>query len=303
MSTGVNVSLAELINLRHAARKLQLARTKRTMASHSGDIISCFRGRGIDFDEVRAYQPGDDIRTMDWRVTARTGTAHTKIYREEREHNLFIVTDFSHSMFFGTKVAFKSVIAAKVASLLAWAGVAQGDRVGGIVFADDQLTQCRPRSRAQSALHLLHTLTKYSQSPAPTTDPDGLAKALQRLDLLARPASTVFIISDFNTLNPALEQALNQLYLHQQVIAIQIIDPLEIEPPAADRYLVSNGANLAALDTRNKAFCQAYRDHFAKQQQNLQQQLRKLRIPLWSIVTNDDITEKLRIHLRELRHG
>ena len=117
-------SLESLLRLRAEARSLGLS--QRNMAAHqAGGYRSAFRGRGIDFEEVRVYQPGDDIRIMDWRVTARTGEPHTKVYREERERPVLFLVDQGASMMFGTQVAFKSVIAARIAALLALGGARQ----------------------------------------------------------------------------------------------------------------------------------------------------------------------------------
>ena len=142
---GVYAELADLIALRYGARNLQIGKRKRALSVLAGPNKSNFRGRGIDFEEVRGYQPGDDIRTIDWRVTARTGSAHTKLFREERERPVLLVVDQRNSMFFGSQHCFKSVLAAQLASLLAWSALNNGDRVGGLVFNDNQHREFRPR--------------------------------------------------------------------------------------------------------------------------------------------------------------
>ncbi|HEY6130551.1 MAG TPA: DUF58 domain-containing protein, partial [Halioglobus sp.] len=142
---GAYVQLNELIALRFPAQQIKLGRRKRALNSLAGPIKSNFRGRGIDFEEVRSYQPGDDIRTIDWRVTARTGSAHTKLFREERERPVMVVIDQRGSMFFGSTHCFKSVLAAQLASLLAWSALHGGDRVGGLVFNDEGHQEIRPR--------------------------------------------------------------------------------------------------------------------------------------------------------------
>ena len=136
-SAGIYTSIEELASMRYNTTGLNPLAHKKALASMAGGHISSFRGRGIDFSEVRIYQPGDDIRNIDWRVTARTNKPHTKLYREERERPVYIVVDQCQSMFFGSKKTFKSVTAARAAANLAWGTIDNGDRVGGLVFSDN----------------------------------------------------------------------------------------------------------------------------------------------------------------------
>ena len=133
---GVRLTIDELLALRREAMALDLSSNYRVSSTLAGGYRSKFRGRGMDFDEVRLYQPGDDIRNIDWRVTARTGKPHTKLFREERERPVFLLLDQSKHLFFGSRVAFKSVIAARAASLLIWASITAGSRIGGVLFDD-----------------------------------------------------------------------------------------------------------------------------------------------------------------------
>jgi uncharacterized protein (DUF58 family) len=159
---GAYTRLSDLINLRFPARQLQLTRKKRALSVLAGPNKSNFRGRGIDFEEVRSYQPGDDIRTIDWRVTARTGSAHTKLFREERERPVLVVVDQRASMFFGSSHCFKSVLAAQLAGLLAWSALDSGDRIGGLVFNDEEHRDIRPRRSRKTALALMSHVAHYN---------------------------------------------------------------------------------------------------------------------------------------------
>ena len=145
---GIRLTIDELLALRREALALDLSSNYRVSSTLAGGYRSKFRGRGMDFDEVRLYQPGDDIRNIDWRVTARTGKPHTKLFREERERPLFLLLDQSKHLFFGSRVAFKSVIAARAASLLIWASITAGSRIGAVLFDDSGHLEHRP-------LHLL----------------------------------------------------------------------------------------------------------------------------------------------------
>lgn len=135
-STGAVITLQELLVQRHAAKTLEYLVHNRSIAGISGLHLSKMRGRGVDFEEFRPYQAGDDIRLIDWRVTARTNRPFTKVFREERERPVIVAVDQTHNMYFGSQVAFKSVIAAQAAALFCWLAIDNGDRVGGLVFSD-----------------------------------------------------------------------------------------------------------------------------------------------------------------------
>lgn len=165
LSDGVNLSIEELLAYQHKTSLINLAPKKALHGSMSGNYLARSKGHGMEFDEVRHYQVGDDIRTIDWRVTARTGITHTKLFREEVERPVIIATDLNHTMFFGSQLLFKSVQAAHVASLLAWHSKQRGDRVGGIVFNEEKHIEIKPRSRQQGVLHYLHALCEFHQSP------------------------------------------------------------------------------------------------------------------------------------------
>ena len=165
LSDGVNLSIQELLAYQHKTSLINLAPKQALHGSMSGNYLARSKGHGMEFDEVRHYQVGDDIRTIDWRVTARTGITHTKIFREEVERPVIIATDLNHTMFFGSQLLFKSVQAAHVASLLAWHSKQRGDRVGGIVFNEKKHVEIKPRSRQQGVLHYLHALCELHKSP------------------------------------------------------------------------------------------------------------------------------------------
>lgn len=163
---GTEVDLPALIALRQEAKHLDIAPRGKVLATRSGGHLSRFRGRGMEFDESRIYQPGDDPRNMDWRVTARTTRPHVKLFREERERPVWLLVDMGPAMRFGTRVAFKSVIAARAAALLAWAAADRGDRVGGLVFDESRHFERRPAARTRGLLPLLNALSDLSKPPS-----------------------------------------------------------------------------------------------------------------------------------------
>lgn len=256
----VKISDRDLIALRQTGEGLRL-RVGRIAARQSGNYLSRFKGRGMEFDEARRYQPGDDVRTLDWRVTARTGVAHTKLFREERERAVLSWVDLGPSMHFATRGAFKSVVAARLATLIAWAGNKQGDRLGGFIFNGDQHHELRPGRGRQAVLRLIHQLNamdQAKQTPSPTFDCDD---ALARLRRVARPGSLIFLLSDFRHLGPQSESHLAQLARHNDVVLTHVFDPLEVELPSDGSYRVSDGLSNAYFSA-NRANREQYRQQF-----------------------------------------
>lgn len=288
---GIRINLAELVHLRRQSNGLEFAKPKTVYTQQSGSFISGFRGRGIDFEEVRVYQAGDDIRTMDWRVTARTGTAHTKVFREERERPVFIVIDYNPNMFFGTQVAFKSITASKAAAIVAWAAEAQGDRIGGIIAADDYY-ELKPRARKNGILPLLKVISVASE-PTQTTNSTHLAGALARLQRVIKPGSLVFIFSDFSGLDKSAQQHLGLLARQNDILTCFIYDALEKEPPPKNYYTVTNGNERLTINTGSEKFCSAYRQAFIERQQIIKSCLAQHSIPMMSLCTTDPIVKTM----------
>jgi uncharacterized protein (DUF58 family) len=289
------VSLASLLRCRLHAKNLNLSRQRKILSQQSGLHISKFRGRGVDFSEVRAYQQGDDIRSIDWRVMARTGKAHTKLYAEERERPALVVLDQSDSMFFGSRVAFKSVIAAQIAALLAWATLQRGDRSGGIIFSDNELRDIKPRRSRHAVLALLeqtirfnHTLNchnRQQQSSKVVTFSD----ALQHARRITKPGSELFIISDFQNFDSTTQRHLFQLAQHNDVVCVMIQDPMEAELPKPGLYNISDGQHRTQVDLGDKTLRTHYQHSYQLQLQALQQQFDQLKIPLLQISTDDPL--------------
>ena len=280
---GAHVQLADLIALRFHARQLRITRKNRALSVLAGPNKSNFRGRGIDFEEVRSYQPGDDIRTIDWRVTARTGSAHTKLFREERERPVLVVVDQRNDMFFGSSHCFKSVLAAQLASLFAWSALDNGERVGGLVFNDAGHREIRPKRSRKNVLALLSQVDDYNQQlpMESTAATSNFADMLANLRRIARPGSSLFIVSDFRGASDGhAQEHLYQLAQHTEITAVSCSDPLEQNLPKAGRYVVTDGQERSELATSDRRLRQAYRSDWEEREQSLGNHLQKLGIPL-----------------------
>lgn len=286
-----------LIALSGVAKSLKSAPTY-IKASKAGQRLSQFKGRGMEFDEARPYQAGDDIRSIDWKVTARTQKTHTKVFRQERERPVHLWVDNRNAMQFATKACFKSVIAAKVAALLAWNAIAQSDRVGGMVFSEHQHQEFRPKMGQSSVLQLIHLLSETPQKAIIDNPLDALDHAFYRLRHAAKPGSLLYLISDFNNFGDKQRAQLAQLRRHNDIALIHIYDILEQAlPPSATYHLQSLGKKLC-IQTKSEKVRQQYADVFKQKQNNLQKLCQKHRMRFLSMGTEDDPVELMRNWLK-----
>jgi len=262
----VRVTLADLVRLRPAGEAVRLTAPRIRVAT-AGGHLSPYKGRGVEFDESRPYQDGDDLRTIDWRVTARTGKPYTKVFREERNRPVFVWLDLRRPMLFATRGAFKGVRAAEMAALVAWSAVANGDRLGGLVFSGTEHHELRPALGSRSALHLLQAIAAESlwqpAVAAATPEPDA-ERALLRLTRVARPGSLIFLLSDFRRLGTDGERHLMQLAGHCDLMLVHCYDAVEAELPPPGRYRIESVGRSFAIETANETMRRRYRERFAE---------------------------------------
>jgi len=290
ISERISVSLKTLINLvgPAASLSLQLASIR---SRQNGGYVSRFKGRGMEFDETRLYQPGDDIRSIDWRVTARTGKTHTKLFREERERPVFIAVDDRAAMHFATRGVFKSVLAAKLAGLLAWTAQYHGDRMGGQIFSDNSCRELKPQNGRHAVLRFLNALT---QSEAGVSEAITLEHAWSRLSQHVRPGSLVYIISDFRGVDAKAESHLAKLAQHCDVVLIFIYDPLESSLPSSGRYRFTDEQREVIFDANDQRQLINYQQHFEQRLQQVQQIAKKKAMMFVQCSTTDDPIQALR---------
>jgi len=262
-ASPVTIGQAELIRLAGPARAIALD-VLRIRSLQTGAYVSHFKGRGMEFDESRPYQPGDDPRNIDWRVTARSTQAYTKLFREERERPVLIVTDLRSNMHFATQGCFKSVNASRAATLIAWSGHHRGDRLGGLIFGDSSHRELRPRLGRQAALRYVHELVGHKDWRDPQSDGSGndvavehneeaLTQAMAALRRVTHPGSLVVVISDFSGFSRNGQAYVAGVARHSEVLAIVVSDPLERHLPPPGHYrLVSHGEEMA-IDTWSRA--------------------------------------------------
>ena len=296
-ASPVAVTQSELIRLSGPARLIALD-VLRVRSLQAGAYVSHFRGRGMEFDESRPYQPGDDPRNIDWRVTARSTMAYTKLFREERERPVLVVVDLRSGMHFATRGRFKSVNASIAAALVAWAAHRRGDRLGGLIFGDSTHREVKPRLGRQAALRYLHELAEHADWPrggrAPAQGGErAFAQAMAALRRVARPGSLVVILSDFADFSRAAQSYVSGVARHSEVLAVLLSDPLERRLPPPGRYRLVSGEAEMAIDTRAQGARSDYRHAFEERMELMESFCRRYRVHLLPMSTEDDPIDRM----------
>lgn len=287
MLLGAYVELDALLGLRTgAARK---ARHRRASVQH-GERASRQRGRGMDFAEVRAYQPGDDVRSIDWRVTARRNKPHTKVFQEEKERPTLVLVDQTRPMFFGSKARLKSVAAAEIAARISWQSLANNDRVGGIVAGDEVLSVHRPLRNARAVARLLHDIAiSNKQLKANMVPGKPFDEALTKLAHIARSGHRIHIITDCYALDGTDREALLHLSRHNEVHAVFVYDELEMQLPPANRYRVTDRSTTLQFHSGNAKLRKEYQQRFYARKEALESLCHDVRIRSRFVTTTTKI--------------
>jgi uncharacterized protein (DUF58 family) len=283
--------VSDLVALQGAGERIDLEslRSARTRALLAGPYRSPFRGRGIEFDEVRAYRPGDDARFIDWRVSARRGRVYTKLFHEDRERPVLILADAGPSMRFGTRGCFKSVAAVRAAATLSFAAHHASDRVGGIALSPAGREEHPARRRQRDLLRWLDALARASSAEGAAAD--GLSSPIARLAKLAPSGSHAILISDFYGLDEPARLEIARLALHRQVTCVLVYDALEAEAPPPGRYRVSDGAQVSAVETGGRATRERWGQHFHARREALRALCMEHRIPLLPLRTDQSVVQ------------
>lgn len=291
---GVFADLPELVALR--LRAGQLARIERHRSSDllSGPHASAFRGRGMEYAESRPYAAGDDVRHIDWRVTARSGRTHTKLFQPERERITAVVYDASPSMAFGTRTCFKSVQAARLGALLTWAALGEGDRLAATVCGRAREVVA-PLGARRGALRTLDALVRWQQPSTSSAAPVTLAEALDALQRVLRPGSHVLLLLDPRSVDQPAERSLARMRSHHDLAACVLIDAIELRPPRPARYRIrGDGIAWSTLQLDDAAARQAWAEHFDHQHQDAIARLRRAGARARLTLTHEDPIHALR---------
>lgn len=294
---GVYADLDELIRIQFKARDFSFRPQQPVSSILSGRYASRLRGRGLDFEELRRYLPGDDIRTMDWKVTARTRSPHVRVYTEEKDRAVLLLVDQRQNMFFGSRDRLKSVTAAELAALAAWRALDVGDRIGAIVFNDTEMVELRPRRSRGTVMQILGEVVRQnhalSADSAVRANPGQLNTALERARLIAPHDVLVVIVSDGMGTDAATERLTAGLVEHNDVLTLLVHDPLRLDP-RGPRLTVSDGALQMDLDLSDPKVSDAIAEDYRDEQEQLTHFLRRLSAPLLMINNQGDVVQQVR---------
>lgn len=292
--TGAYVDLNDLLALR--THRLPPRRRTLLRRGHlAGNRTTKLRGRGVDFSEVRLYQPGDDVRSIEWRVTARKNKPHTKVFREERERPVLIVADQSQSLFFGSRRRLKSVAAAECGALAAWRALANNDRVGGVVIGNDSSRVHKPLRSVKAVARLLAGLADANQALSRRTrmeDRASYEEGLAEVRRLAQTGFQIVLISDFITAPGAWRDLVRGLARHNDLILMHVADPLERDLPREDRYVVTDGAARSQFHSGNAGLRRAYAERFAEREQALRTLCAAQSVRYMPVMTDSEAVER-----------
>ncbi|MGD8346527.1 MAG: DUF58 domain-containing protein [Lysobacterales bacterium] len=302
---GVYADLDELMRLRFKASGFSFLPRQPVHSILSGQHASKLRGRGLNFEELRGYLPGDDTRHIDWKVTARTREPYVRVFTEEKDRTVWLLVDQRLSMFFGSKGKMKSVIAAEAAAVAAWRVLSQRDRVGAVVYDDTGLSVIPPHRSEQRVTQILkcivaknHALDAGSEA-AP--EPAMLNRALRRVAALARHDCLVCLIGDATGIDEKTRQYVTRLTEHNDVLSVFVYDPLEQAMPEAGRLVFSDGTSQLEFDTAQRRPRQAYENDFQQRTERMAATSRKHAIPLLKISTAANVLEQVRDQLGSYR--
>ncbi|EEZ86591.1 conserved hypothetical protein [Vibrio harveyi 1DA3] len=297
-ANGVTLTLEELLQYRtQSVRWLPPAQS--IWSQMSGNHTSRQKGRGMDFMEVRQYQAGDDIRSIDWRVTARTGKAHTKLFAEDKEQAVILYIDLSPSMHFGSQYVLKSVQLAHFASVLIWLTLAKKDRIGAVIDDGSQCIEFRPSSLQKQGLRILDAIVNthnqlLTNQQADSTRTLPYMNAIETLHNLTPKGSELILLSDFAQVEEKELVQLRRLKQHNSVRAVQFYDPLERgETDFRGQAKASDGHRSQWFNFGSKGQRKELESHFVKHQQAIKQQCHSMAIPFNSLSSGLPLVQQL----------
>ncbi len=295
---GVHVALDDLVRLQHRSRGFSFLPRQPVHSLLAGKRASRLRGRGLDFEETRAYQPGDDIRSMDWNVTARTRKPHVRVYTEERDRPVLLVVDQRLGMFFGSRRAMKSVVAAEAAALAAWRVLESRDRVGALVFDDDDVVEIAARRSGPQVMRILGTIVQKNRALRVDGERPGnpgmLDRVLERAVDTAAHDWLVCLIGDVGGAGSRTVELVTRLSAHNDVLVVFVYDPLEAALPDAGRLVMGQGDLQLEVDTSRSSLRGRYQAEFAQRLERITELSRRRQIPVLPLDTVRDVPGQLR---------
>lgn len=299
MDPRIVPTLESLILLQHDARGFSFLHRQPVTSLLAGRSASRIRGRGLDFEEVRAYRPGDDVRMIDWRASARTGATQTRVFTEERDRPTLIVVNLTSATFFGTRHATKTAVIAQTAALVAWRGLQAGDRIGAVLFGDEDLEQLRPHRSRAAVMRLLGAIARRAaglpDAPMRAVRAGPLNAALRAAAATVRHDWLVVVVSDLQAADEESGAIIGAMARHNDVVAVAVSDPLERALPEAPwRGIGTDGARLGVLDPARGGLGAAVPARHGERLSWLRESGLRLQTPVLPIGTEEEAAPQLR---------
>ncbi|ADJ27813.1 DUF58 domain-containing protein [Nitrosococcus watsonii] len=296
MSARVTIALEDLLLLKAEARGYSLLPRQPVGSLLAGRHASRLRGRGLTFEELRHYRPGDDIRLIDWKATARLRSPQVRVYTEERERPVLLVVDQRLPMFFGSRRAMKSVAAAELAALGAWRALGSGDRVGGLVFNENELVEICPHRSQTRVLRLFHEIVRLNHHLASENQASGkimLNHALKGAFRVAKHDHLIVLISDLDGADDETQRLATGLAAHNDILVIAVYDPLGISLTGSPGMLASDRGRVWDVPDR-PTFAKDFQEAFQRRLDKWKDIFRALQVPVLPISTARPAAEQVR---------
>lgn len=297
VSETVYATKEQLLELKKKAQLFSMRKTKLLVDVGFGEHISPFKTKGLDFQEVRVYQPGDDIRLIDWKITAKHNKPYTKLYTDEKEQQVFIIADMRSHMKFATKGVFKSVMVAKCAAFLAFLAENKNDKLGFCVLGDEKMDCAVPQMGKESLTALLDRLSAFGQLSEDSLEQMSLLQAISKSEKFIRRGANVFILSDFSDYTEEIAASIRRISKKATCSLVHIYDGLEKSFPKG-YFPVSDGKEMAILNTKSKGFQKKYTSDFDMFVASLQELAQNERVGYLPLVTNEEFIHSLAFYCK-----
>ncbi len=293
---GVYVTLSELLKFGYIPKNFNIKPSGAVLSKLSGRHSSGIRGRGMDFSEMKQYVQGDDTRNIDWKATQRTGKPYVRIFNEERDRSVWLVVSQMNSMFFGSTQCMKSVAAARTAALMAFKAVESGDRVGAVIYNNDEVKFFKASSSKNSIVHIMSEITRQNQQLKASNSNNytiNLAQALKTLSSLAKHDDLVLLIGDARAMNEDSAKHITKINAHNDVLVLLVHDPMEEKIVESSSLFFTDGVSTVDIDTSDKSFQSKYKSAREQSKLKLQNLSRKNALPIVSISTKYPVLDQL----------
>ena len=293
---GLYASLEELVEQKKYLPYIK-QRHNNVTSDNVGNIRSAFKGRGVELEEIRQYEFGDDVRDIDWRVTARLGDTYTKIFSEEKDREVYVVLDLSPYMIFGTKKELKSVSASKLTALLGWQSLANKDRFGLVLFDGIKTRIFKSQNNQKNLMPILKAISQTSKSILSTKEytSKDIKESLQYLQYNLKGRAMIFVISDFKNITDDSLKTLVALTKRNKVYCLNVYDYIEEVPPSSGEYLAEYSNQKVSFNTSSSAFKDAYYEYFAEKRKTMENFCKRFKCQYINIRTDKPLHKQLKI--------